>query len=172
MSPLFLSFQSLCIVEEKVESRDFLHVYVDADASPVKDIILDETEAYSVSVTLVSSISHYSLQDLAPHADRIYVDTGADSADFKIVQLVKKGDIVVTQDYGLASLTLNKGCIVLHHKGTRYTHENIDRLLESRYRSAMARKSGQRTKGPKAMSQEDREKFREEFRKILEENIT
>lgn len=144
-----------------------MRVYVDADASPVKEIVLEETENSGVPVTFVSSFSHYSLEELPPHAERIYVDSGADSADFRIVQLVKKGDIVVTQDYGLASLALNKGCIVLHHKGQRYTLENIDRLLESRYRSAMVRKSGQRTKGPKAMTQKDRDHFREAFRAVL-----
>lgn len=154
--------------KEKRKQGSLLRVYVDADASPVKEIVLEETEKRGVPVTFVSSFSHYSFEELPPHAERVYVDSGADSADFRIVQLVKKGDVVVTQDYGLASLALNKGCVVLHHKGQRYTHENIDRLLASRYHSAMARKSGQRTKGPKAMTQEDRENFRKTFREVLD----
>ena len=99
----------------------------------------------------------------------VYVDTGAEAADYRIMQLVKKGDVLITQDYGLASLCLAKGCIVLHHTGFRYTADNIDQLLQSRYLSAMARKSGQRTKGPKAFTKEDREQFKSSFRIILDE---
>jgi len=97
------------------------------------------------------------------------VDTGADSADYRIMKLAVKGDIIVTQDYGLASLGLSKGCTVLHHKGFAYTNENIDQLLQTRYLNAMARKSGKRTKGPKPFKEEDRQKFTEFFRQTLEQ---
>ncbi len=97
----------------------------------------------------------------------IYVDSGADAADYRIMKLAETGDLIVTQDYGLASLGLAKGCIVLHHKGFSYTSENIDHLLQTRYLSAMARKGGKRTKGPKPFTSEDREKFRELFKKAI-----
>lgn len=136
-----------------------MKVIVDADACPVKDIIIEEAGQKSVSVVLVSSLSHYSTQDLPVHVETVYVEAGPDAADFKIVQLAKQGDIIVTQDYGLASLLLPKRCTVLHHKGFEYSNENIDHLLETRYMGSMIRKGGGRTKGPKPFSREDKQAF-------------
>lgn len=147
-----------------------MKILIDADASPVKDVVIEEVQGKELSVVLVSSIAHFSLQEHPEYVETVYVEQGADSADFKIVQLAKHGDVIITQDYGLASLLLPKGCIVLHHKGFQYSTENIDQLLQTRHLSAMARKSGQRTKGPKAFTQEDREKFRTLFREVLSKN--
>jgi uncharacterized protein len=144
-----------------------MKIYVDADACPVKDIIIAEASAFEIPVVLVTSFSHFSNAEQPSGVKTIYVDSGADAADYRIVKLVEKEDIIVTQDYGLASLGLAKGTIVLHHKGFRYTNENIDQLLQTRYLSAMARKSGQRTKGPKPFTAEDREQFRDLFKQVI-----
>ncbi|WP_409300440.1 YaiI/YqxD family protein [Peribacillus sp. SCS-155] len=144
-----------------------MKVYVDADACPVKDIIISEASDFEIQVILVTSFSHFSNAEQPSGVKTIYVDSGADAADYRIVKLVEKGDIIVTQDYGLASLGLAKGIIVLHHKGFRYTNENIDQLLQTRYLSAMARKGGQRTKGPKPFTAEDREQFRNLFKEVI-----
>ena len=144
-----------------------MKILIDADACPVKDVVIEEVKDKEIQVVLVSSIAHYSLQDYPEYVKRVYVEHGADSADFKIVQLAKPSDIIVTQDYGLASLLLPKGCIVLHHKGFQYSSDNINQLLETRHFSAMARKSGQRTKGPKAFTAEDKETFRKLFQQFL-----
>lgn len=144
-----------------------MRVIVDADACPVKDIIITETEKERIPVFLVSSFSHFSNKDAAPHVEVVYVDSGNDAADFKIVQLAEKGDIVVTQDYGLASLLLPKRCRVLHHKGFEYNRDNINHLLETRYMGSMIRKSGGRTKGPKPLSTEDKDNFHEMFKKVI-----
>lgn len=145
-----------------------MNIYVDADACPVKEIIIDEVVRRDLNVFLVTSISHFSLQENPPGVETIYVDNARDAADYRIMKLAKKGDLVITQDYGLASLALPKGCLVMHHKGFMYTNKNIDELLQTRYLSAQARKAGQRTKGPKAFTNEDREKFRERFIRVLE----
>jgi len=144
-----------------------MKVYVDADACPVKDIIISEGRNVNIPVILVTSFSHYSNVEQPLRVETIYVDSGADAADYRIMKLVEAGDIIVTQDYGLASLGLAKGNIVLHHKGFRYTNENIDQLLQTRYLSAMARKSGKRTKGPKPFTTEDREQFRRLFKQVI-----
>ncbi|WP_246943505.1 YaiI/YqxD family protein [Bacillus pinisoli] len=144
-----------------------MKIYVDADACPVKDIIIYEASKLEIPVILVTSFSHFSNAEQPPGVKTIYVDSGADAADYRIVKLVEKGDMIVTQDYGLASLGLAKGIIVLHHKGFRYTNENIDQLLQTRYLSAMARKGGQRTKGPKPFTAEDREQFRKLFKQVI-----
>ncbi|WP_156857646.1 YaiI/YqxD family protein [Oceanobacillus sp. AG] len=145
-----------------------MNIYVDADACPVKEIIINEAVRRDLNVFLVTSISHFSLQENPPGVETIYVDNARDAADYRIMKLAKKGDLVITQDYGLASLALPKGCLVMHHKGFMYTNKNIDELLQTRYLSAQARKAGKRTKGPKAFSNEDREKFRERFIRVLE----
>lgn len=140
-----------------------MHIYIDADACPVKDIIISEATQRLLAVTIVTSFSHFSTVLQPASVDTIYVDNGAEAADYRIMRLIKKDDVLVTQDYGLASLALAKGAIVLHQTGFRYSTENIDQLLQSRYLSAMQRKSGKRTKGPKAFTNEDREKFRALF---------
>ncbi|MCM3569789.1 YaiI/YqxD family protein [Neobacillus mesonae] len=144
-----------------------MKIYVDADACPVKDIIISEAAKVKMPVILVTSFSHFSNVEKPSGVETIYVDSGADAADYRIMKLAASGDMIVTQDYGLASLGLAKGCMVLHHKGFTYTNENIDQLLQTRYLSAMARKGGKRTKGPKPFTQEDREQFRELFKKAI-----
>lgn len=145
-----------------------MKIYVDADACPVKDIIISEAANAEIPVTLVTSFSHFSNDEQPAGVETIYVDTGAEAADYRIMKLAQKGDLIITQDYGLASLGLAKGCTVLHHKGFTYSNDNIDQLLQSRYLSAMARKSGKRTKGPKPFKEEDRKKFGELFKATLE----
>ena len=144
-----------------------MKIYVDADACPVKDIIISEGRSAEIPITLVTSFSHFSNAEQPSGVKIIYVDSGADAADYRIMKLADSGDIIVTQDYGLASLGLAKGCIVLHHKGFSYTNENIDQLLQTRYLSAMARKGGKRTKGPKPFTAEDREEFRWLFKQVI-----
>lgn len=140
-----------------------MKILIDADASPVKNEVIQLAEEYDLDVVLVSSIAHYSNEQYPDFVRIVYVEKGADQADFKIVQLAEAGDIVVTQDYGLASLLLPKGCHVIHHRGREYTTENIDRLLQSRHLSAM-----QRTKGPKPFTNEDRQQFATYFEQFLE----
>lgn len=144
-----------------------MKILIDADASPVKNEIITNAEAFNLPVVLVSSIAHYSLATYPDFVEMIYVEKGADRADFKIVQLAKADDIIVTQDYGLASLLLPKGCHVIHHKGYEYTKENIDNLLQSRHLSALQRQSGQRTKGPKPFTADDRKQFMAFFEDFL-----
>lgn len=144
-----------------------MKIIVDADACPVKKEIIEVAADFDLSVLLVMSIAHYSFDTLPEHVETIYVEKGADRADFKIVQLAKKEDIIITQDYGLASLLLPKRCRVVHHKGYEYTDENIDRMLETRHFSAMQREAGQRTKGPSAFTEEDRKSFKLYFKELI-----
>ncbi|MFC4024851.1 YaiI/YqxD family protein [Oceanobacillus longus] len=149
-----------------------MKIYVDADACPVKEVIIKEAKAKDISVIMVTSLSHFSTADDPDGVKTIYVDTGAEAADYRIMKLARRNDVIVTQDYGLASLGLAKGCTVLHHKGFTYTNENIDQLLQTRYLSAMARKSGKRTKGPKPFTTEDKEKFRTLFNSTLNQLLS
>lgn len=143
-----------------------MHIYIDADASPVKDLVIEETTEQAIPVTLVASYSHFSEKEYPAHVAIQWVDKGSDSADFKIMQLAKAGDIVVTQDYGLASMLLSKGCIVLHHAGYEYTEQNIDTLITTRHIASVERKQSGRVtagKGLSPFSDEEQKEFRELF---------
>ena len=67
-----------------------MKVIIDADACPVKDIVIKETKDENIEVVLVSSLSHFSSRELDSHVRAIYVDAGPDAADYKIVQLLKR----------------------------------------------------------------------------------
>lgn len=144
-----------------------MKILIDADACPVKDDIIDIAGEAGLIVYVIKSYSHFSHEEVPEFVEVKYVDKGADMADFEIVRLAEAGDLIITQDYGLASLLLPKGCHVMHHKGFMYSKHNMDRLLESRYQGQMARRAGIRTKGPKAFTKEDREKFRLFFTEML-----
>ena len=137
-----------------------MKIFIDADACPVQDEVIDLAEQYDRQVVVVKSFSHFSHDEQPEFVETVYVDKGAEMADMKIMQLTKKNDIVITQDYGLAALCMGKGCRVLHHKGFEYTTDNIDRLLTMRHAGQMARKAGHKTKGPKALTDEDKTKFK------------
>ncbi len=144
-----------------------MKIFIDADACPVQDEVIDLAEQYDRQVVVVKSFSHFSHNEQPEFVETVYVDKGAEMADMKIMQLTKKNDIVITQDYGLAALCMGKGCRVLHHKGFEYTTDNIDRLLTMRHAGQMARKAGHKTKGPKALTHEDKSKFKKLLFEIL-----
>lgn len=106
------------------------------------------------------------------HAMTITVPKGPDSVDFKLVNTIKKGDIVITQDYGLAAMCLAKGAFVMDQNGRGMTSENIDQLLSFRYESAKFRRAGGRTKGPKKRTVENNINFENYFRKLCERAIS
>ena len=148
-----------------------MRLVIDGDGSPVKNEVIELGAKYSVPVLIVTSIDHYTTSDYSSDVTFIYVDKGADGADFRIVKEIKKNDIIITQDYGLASLLLPKKVRIFHHNGKEYLIETIDELLTKRYLGAKMRKAGKRTKGPKAFTKVDREKFKSILEKTIEEGF-
>ncbi|ULG72479.1 YaiI/YqxD family protein [Macrococcus brunensis] len=142
-------------------------ILVDADACPVIAEIIELADNHQLNVILVRNFNHYTSKHYPDFVSVQYVDDGADSADYKIVALTRPGDIVITQDYGLASLLLNKKAIILHHNGKLYTKDNIDQLLTIRHTSLQMRRAGIRTKGPKALSPADKAYFKEQLEKTI-----
>ena len=147
-----------------------MKIFIDGDGSPVKDEAIEISLNYQLETVIVTSIDHYSRKDYPSLVSVVYVDKGSDAADYRIIGLIKSGDIVVTQDYGLASLALQKGAAAIHQKGTEYTPQTIDLLLEQRHFSGKIRKSGGRTKGPKPFTKEDREQFKESLSALIQKN--
>ena len=140
-------------------------ILVDADACPVKDIILRMAKQRNIPVTMIIDTSH-ELDD--GYSTIVTVDKGPDSADYAITGMATRYDIVVTQDYGLAAMTLAKGSSVIDQNGMAYTSENIDSLLERRYIGQKIRRGGGRTRGPKKRTREDNGRFEATLGKMLE----
>ncbi|SPT62101.1 Uncharacterized BCR, YaiI/YqxD family COG1671 [Aerococcus viridans] len=147
-----------------------MKIFIDGDGSPTKQETIQLAKKYDLPVVLVTSIDHFSKKPVADHVETVYVERGADSADFKILSMISAGDIVVTQDYGLASLALAK-TIVIHHSGMIYTDMNIDQLLRQRYENQQMRKAKMRTKGPKPFTAADRQHFTQVLDKIIQDRL-
>ena len=96
------------------------------------------------------------------------IDAGADAVDIALINLCKRGDIVVTQDYGVAALALGKGARAIHQSGRWYTDDNIDGLLMERHLAKKARRSGKHhLKGPAKRTEEDDRRFAESFERMI-----
>jgi len=142
-----------------------MKIVVDADACPVKAEIAETAGALNVPAVMVSSYNH-RLPDY-PGVTNVQVDASDQSADLYIANRIARGDVLITGDYGLATIGLAKGARVLSPRGMLYTDENIDRLLEERHYSAKRRRAGGRTKGPKPFTAEDRNRFQQVLTKVL-----
>jgi len=142
-----------------------MRILVDADACPVKEIIVRLAKQRNIPVTMITDTSH-RLND--GYSTIIVVDKQADSVDFALMGLLTRNDIVVTQDYGLAAMVLGKGAKAIHQNGLVYTNDNIDRLLMERHIGAKIRRHGGRTKGPAKRTKSDNERFEAIFTEILD----
>ena len=141
-----------------------MRILVDADACPVKQIIVKAAKEKGIPVLMFIDTSHV-LND--GYSQVITVDKSADSVDIALVNKVSRGDIVVTQDYGVAALVLPKGANVLNQNGLVYTNDNIDRLLFERHLGQKVRRAGGRTGGPRKRTSEDDQRFEKAFRAML-----
>lgn len=145
-----------------------MRVLVDADACPVKEIIIKLAKRFSLEVIMFIDTSHI-LND--GYSTIITVDKASDSVDIALINQTQKGDVVVTQDYGLASLILGKGANCIHQNGFIYSDENIDKLLFERHIGKKIRQNGGRTKGPRKRTNDDNLKFEANFKNLLEKLI-
>ena len=140
-------------------------VLVDADACPVKNEIRQISAQYGIRVQFVASYAHYHQNDNANEWK--FVDSDKESADLYIVNHSQKGDCVVTQDMGLAASIIPKGVICLTPRGKVINEKDLDSILFFRYASKKARRGGERTRGPKKFTEQDRQNFCKEFEQIL-----
>jgi len=143
-----------------------MKIYVDADACPVKDIIVCEAKKRAIEVYMIVDTSH-KIDD--GYSKVIIVDKAADSVDIKIANLICSDDVVITQDFGVATMVLGKGAKALNQNGLIYTNDNIDRLMFERFLGKKIRRAGGRTKNVSKRTKEDDENFRKKFINILEE---
>ena len=143
-------------------------VLIDADGCPVTDIAICLCREFHISCLILCDTAHEFHRD---GADTLVFDKGADSVDYAIANRVRKNDLVITQDYGLASMCLSRGCRVLHQDGWEYTCDNIDALLLVRHESRKHRAAGGRFKGPKKRSTQQDHTFESALRSFLQTSV-
>ena len=127
-------------------------ILIDADGCPVVDLTLQIAKRFGVPVTILCDTAHQIERE---GAQTLVFDKGADSVDFALVNRVKPGDIVVTQDYGLASMCLAK-CA---QNGLEYTADNMEALMLRRYENKKLLRAGKHPKGSAKRTKEQDEAF-------------
>lgn len=145
-----------------------MKIYIDADGSPVVKLAVDIAEDYNLEAIIVKNYAHQINSD---YAKVISVDVADDSADLYIVNHLNKGDIVVTQDYGLAALCLTKNAFPITQNGLIFTNQNIDGMLNSRYIHRELRNQGIRHSNPKKRKPAANIKFAKKLRELIEARL-
>ena len=130
-----------------------MKILVDADACPVKEIIEKVAKQKNIEVVMYIDSSHILSSDYS-----------------KIVNDSEKGDVIVTQDYGVASLALGRSAYAIGNSGLIYDNDNIDKLMFERFLGQKVRRAGRKggkTFNPKKRTKEDDERFEQNLLKIL-----
>ena len=141
-------------------------ILVDADACPVVTIVELIAQKYQIPVILLCDTNHVLESS---YSQVVTVGAGTDAVDSKLVSICKRGDIVVTQDYGVAAMILGKGAYGIHQSGKWYTNENIDQMLMERHLAKKARNTKKRhhLKGSAKRTELDDRRFEEAFDKLI-----
>lgn len=145
-----------------------MKILIDGDGCPVIDLTIKVSKQFNIDVIIMCDTSHVFNKE---GAKTMVFSKGADSVDFALINLLQKEDIVITQDYGLAAMAINKASYVINQNGLIYTNDNIDRLLYNRHISKKIRNSGGRVKGPKKRSREDNINFEETLVEVCKKSF-
>ncbi len=144
-----------------------MQILVDADACPVKDIIIRVAKEKNINVIMVMDTSHtWRFEGVTI----VTVDKSRDGVDIALINMTAKNDVVVTQDYGVAALALGKGAKALNQNGLIFTSKNMDRLLFERHLGQKVRRAGERTKNSRKRTSADDTNFERALRLILDDN--
>lgn len=139
-------------------------VFIDADGCPVVDITVRLSKQTGAECVIICDTSHVFEK---AGAKTITVSKGNDSVDFVLVNMIVRGDIVITQDYGLAAMCLARDAVPVNQDGMIYTHDNIDALLLQRHAAKKIRMSGGRLKGPSKRMPEQDKAFEKTLKELL-----
>lgn len=144
-----------------------MQIWVDADACPVVALVERAAKRRNIPVTLLCDTNHVLRSD---YSAVVVVGAGADAVDFALVNRCCQGDLVVTQDYGVAAMALGKGAYGIHQSGKWYTEDNIGGLLMDRHLARKARRASGKhhLKGPKKRSAADDEAFAASLERLLD----
>ena len=141
-----------------------MKIVIDADACPKNALqyALNAGKRENVEVVTVASFDHIIESDR-----HIVVGDESQEADIKIANITAAGDVVVTQDWGLAALIISKGAFAMNPVGIEYRPEKMDFMLEEREMKAKFRRGGGRTRGPAKRTAEDDARFAATLEKII-----
>ncbi|MFB5662093.1 DUF188 domain-containing protein [Alteribacillus sp. HJP-4] len=140
-------------------------IYTDADACPVKSIIDGVAEQYEIPSVFVSSYAHFSAQNY--YSKVVMVDADPEAVDLYITNQVKPGDVVITQDNGLAVLVLQKGVSAMSPRGSIFSESDSQALLNGRFEGIQMKRRKIRGRGPSKFKKSDQEAFKIAFLKLL-----
>ena len=145
-----------------------MRILIDADACPVVREAVAIARTRELPVTLLCDEHHLLTSD---YAQVKYVASGADAVDIALMNLCHPGDVVLTQDYGVAAMALGRGAYAIHHTGKRYTDDNIDLMLMERHMAKKARRASGKhhLHGPARFTTADRQRFCEAFSALLDQ---
>jgi uncharacterized protein YaiI (UPF0178 family) len=143
-----------------------MRILVDADACPVTDLVEQVAKEFKIPLLLITDVNHLLQSD---YAEVIIVGQGPDAVDYALINRTAPGDIVVTQDYGLAALALAKGAAAINHNGLIYSDKNIDRLLFQRHLAQKQRRARGRLTPVPARRKEDDRAFERNFRNLIQQ---
>lgn len=133
-----------------------MRILIDGDACPVMNLAIEIAKCNHIEVVVFCDTAHYiERSDIKV----VIVSKGSDAVDFRLINEVQAGDILITQDYGLAAMGLAKKAYPIHQNGFRYTDKNMDQLLFTRHLGKEVRRKGGRTKGPSKRGKEQDEAF-------------
>lgn len=141
-----------------------MKLIIDGDACPSIPIIEEIARENNIKVLIFCDIHHFIQSN---YSEVKVVDSGFQSVDMYVVNNTQSGDIVITQDYGVAAMCLPKKADVINPKGYIYTEKNIERLLEERHISQKIRKGGGRTSSQKKRSKEDDQRLIANLKKLI-----
>ena len=144
-----------------------MKILIDADGCPVVDIAIKAAKQRNIECVILCDTSHEFRRE---GATTINISKGADSVDFVLVNLVQKGDVVVTQDYGLAAMCLARRATPIHQDGMVYNDNNIEGLLLQRHTAKKIRNAGGRLKGNPKRKPEQDAAFAAALNKLMEED--
>lgn len=141
-------------------------ILIDADACPVISIAEGIAKKHSIPCVLLCDTNHSLASD---YSEVKTIGAGADAVDFALITLCHKGDVVITQDYGVAAMALGKGAYAIHQSGRWYTNDNIDELLMQRHMTKKARMASHKfhLKGPPKRTFEDDQRFSISFEQLI-----
>lgn len=129
-----------------------MYIRIDGDACPGIRLIETIATKHNIKMKIYADFTHNIKSD---YAEVMLIDKGSQTVDMKIIGETSENDIIITQDFGLASIVLSKKAHAIGPKGLVYTNDNIDRLLTERFINAKLRKANKNTKGPKKRTTED-----------------
>lgn len=142
-----------------------LKILIDSDGCPVVDIAVRQAKKNGIRCIIICDTSHHFDRE---GAETVVVSKGADSVDFKLVNMLERGDIAVTQDWALAAMCLARGAYPIRQDGLIYDSGNIDALLSARHTAMKIRRGGGRIKGASKRCASEDEAFERALCQLIE----